>query len=176
MIERKVVEFPHGTASYDIILYIFREMRLPPGVRVLDLTYGVGRFYRRVVTEFKPYLIGVDIIKHSWEVPPAEFYLADARFFNPPVSVDIVVVDPPWSSLKRGFMPRQTGISHLPYHMPARPEQIIRAARSIAHRLRVPLLAKYYKPVEPASILIVHNITMMKREGRIYYSVVYPRA
>jgi len=175
VIERKIVEFPHRTASYDIILYIFRELRLPIGVRVLDLTYGVGRFYRKVINEFKPYIIGVDIARHEWEVPPAEFYLTDARYFNQPVEADVVVVDPPWSAEKRGVMARHTGISALPYHMPAKPEQLIRAARSTAHRLRVPLIAKYYKPVEPASLLIVHNITMMRHESRVYYSVIRPQ-
>jgi len=57
--------------SYMVMLDIFRMLQLPREPRVLDLTYGTGRFYRAIVKEYKPFIIGVDVVKHEWEVPPS---------------------------------------------------------------------------------------------------------
>jgi len=170
-----VLSYGNGTASYDIVYRVFRELRLcSRSTVVLDLTYGVGRFYRKVKRYCGCYLIGVDITQHEWEVEPDEFYRADACSFTYTLPVSIVVVDPPWSASKRGAFPKGLGISHLPYHVKTDDEALIRCALHKATALGVPLLARWKKPLDGAKLLAVSNVTIMGNKGNIYYSVVYP--
>ena len=168
--------------SYDIIFILFGRLGLlSRGKRVLDLTYGRGRFYRRV-KRYGTCIVGVDIERHEWEVEPCEFIHMDAREYVDRIlrgeasigRVDAVVVDPPWSSEKRGQMPRRTGISGMPYHMPVKSRVIVDAAARLAGILGVPLVYRYKEELPGSSIVVESIVNIMRRQGTVYYGVVMP--
>ena len=113
-----IVKYKHGVKSYVIVRRLLGYVYSGQPLNIVDLTYGVGRFYRLS----KPMIgkiIAVDIERHRWEVEPTIFYQMDCRVFADRVlkgeielgDIDVVVVDPPWSHEKRGVKPRRTGIS-----------------------------------------------------------------
>ena len=71
--------------------------------RVLDVTYGKGRFYRI----YRPStLIGADIKKWEWEIAPDVFIQKavwslryEEKLKN--YTFDVVIVDPPWGQRQR---------------------------------------------------------------------------
>lgn len=159
--------------SYDIMLLLFKYLKLPYNVRVLDLTYGKGRFYRKIINNYRPYIIGVDIEKHEWEVAPSEFHQMDMRQFNANVDVDVVVVDAPWSHEKRGVAPKYTGISNMPYHMKGVSSiELTEHAIAIAKKLGVPLIYKYKEPIPNSCLVVINTIVYMMHRSSIYYGVI----
>jgi len=172
--------------SYDIVfmlLYrLYRELWLGRDtVRLLDLTYGRGRFYRRVPRN-RYYIVGVDIARHEWEVEPDEFYLGSSIDFvddiisgrKTIVEPDVIVVDPPWSHEKRGRMPSGLGISSMPYHMRGiSSREIIGAANRLRKHYGVPLIYRYKEPLEGSCVIVRHNIQVFRSRGTIYYGIIY---
>jgi hypothetical protein len=146
----------------------------------VDLTYGVGRFYR-LSRSMIGRIVAVDIRKHEWEVEPTIFYQMDCRVFVDKVlngeielgDVDIVVVDPPWSHEKRGVMAREAGISRQPYHLKGTDSKsIIHAALRLSEALGKPLLYRYREPL-PCNhlVLAVAEVKMTYNKGKIYYGI-----
>jgi 23S rRNA U2552 (ribose-2'-O)-methylase RlmE/FtsJ len=176
----RIKRFRHGTKSYQIIKFIFDTLfPAKNDLIVLDLTYGKGRFYRLVKNKIKT-LIAVDIIKHDWEIKPNIFYnMSCIDFVNNVIEnkmkfekIDIIVVDPPWSSEKRGYFPKRIGISNMPYHMKINSKSIIDAAIKLSHFLAAPLLYRYKKHLSCNHILIIEAETIiMKRKGKVFYGV-----
>ena len=90
-------DFAKYPSSY-IICSLLRKHGLK---KVLDVTYGEGRFYYLCKSELE--IIGADPVKRSWVVKPKQFYqlnvfqlhlmLRDGKLSIEPV--DAVVVDPP---------------------------------------------------------------------------------
>jgi hypothetical protein len=75
--------FRHGVRSYEIIDVLLSK--LFPGradLVVVDLTYGVGRFYRLCRGRIAR-LIAVDTVKHVWEVEPDSLLTARASLTQP---------------------------------------------------------------------------------------------
>jgi len=167
----------HGK-SYSVMLHIFKLLGFPIGVRILDLTYGVGRFYRIIKDVYRPFIIGVDIVKHRWEVEPDVFIQKDCRKLSIDEvrqygKIDIVVVDPPWSHEKRGKVSYMVSVSKLPYHIPGtEPYQIIYAATRIAREFGAPLIARFMEPISGSDIVLKNNTVIFKNKGVVYYSII----
>lgn len=174
--------FRHGAKSYDIInkilTYAFPNRY---DLVVVDLTYGLGRFYRiarkRIVN-----LIGVDIEKHEWEIKPDVFYQMPCQLFvhnvlkrkiELPQHVDLVVVDPPWSQEKQGVFPREIGISHMPYHIKnVNTKTIIMVAEKLAAHLDAKLLYRYKECLTCNHVIKADaRVTIMNNKGVIHYGI-----
>jgi hypothetical protein len=179
---RKIIfkKFGHGVKSYQIIRWIFNTLFLSRNdLTVLDLTYGKGRFYRLVRNKIKT-LIAVDIIKHDWEVKPDVFYNMSCQDFannvvNNKISIskpDVIVVDPPWSSEKRGYFPIGIAISNMPYHMYVDSKSIINVAINLSQLLAAPLLYRYKEPLKCDHIVQVEaEVLIMMKRGKVFYGV-----
>jgi len=163
--------------SYTVMLDIFRMLQLPYRPVVLDLTYGTGRFYWKIVEEYEPEIIAVDIVRHEWEIRPDVFIQKDARTLSlndvqAYGKIDLVVVDPPWSHLKRGVVSPLAGYSKQPYHMKhVDPYSIINKAIELAGELRSTLVARFKEPLGCADILIRDRVVVFGRRGVVYYSI-----
>jgi hypothetical protein len=176
----QLLTFKHGVKSYEIIRYLVDSVFTGRSdLIVIDLTYGLGRFYRLVRSRIKE-LVGVDIVKHDWEVTPDKFYLMDCRKFVSQVikgmiqvnKPDLIVVDPPWSSEKRGRFPRSTGVSNMPYHMNTDSKLIIRVAVELAKHLNTSLLYRYSDMLNYEHIIhVISEVKMMGNVGRVHYGI-----
>lgn len=169
--------------SYDIVYILLGRLGLLGRTRLLDLTYGLGRFYRRARL-YGVCVTGVDIQRLDWEVPPCEFIQMDAREYAEgvirgeldPGRVDLVVVDPPWNHEKRNnvskysYVSGSLGFSH--YHMRGvRSRDIIRAAQRLAGHLGVPLLYRYKEPLPGTTMLVKARLKVFGHTGYVYYGV-----
>jgi hypothetical protein len=169
------VTFKHGAKSFEIIKWLFDVLDLDD-VFVLDLTYGVGRFYRMVRGRVW-LLIGVDIVRYEWEVEPDVFYQVDARWFaslyDPPRRPDLIVVDPPWSHEKRGVKAMYTGISNQPYHMRGVDStDLVLAALRLARRLGSRLLYRYKDRLDcNHEAHVTAEVKMIRNKGYVHYGV-----
>jgi hypothetical protein len=180
-----IVRYRHGVKSYEIVKKLLGYVYTGRPLNIVDLTYGVGRFYRLS----KPMIgriVAVDATRHRWEVRPTTFYQMGCRVFVDKVlngeiglgDVDIIVVDPPWSHEKRGVATRETGVSRQPYHLRGVDSRsIIQATVRLAKVLGKPLLYRYREPL-PCShlVLAVAEVKMMYNKGYIYYGVCDSRA
>ena len=87
----------HPTSCFMRLLAEILEIE---NASVLDLTYGIGEFYRY----WRPsYLVAFDIRKWDWVATPDEFY--EAPFWEAPnilgeKKFDVVVFDPPYDVVK----------------------------------------------------------------------------
>jgi hypothetical protein len=172
--------YRHGVKSYEIVRKLLGYIYNGRPLNIIDLTYGVGRFYRLSRTMIGR-IVAVDIKRYEWEVEPTIFYQMDCRVFVDRVlkgeielgDVDIVVVDPPWSAEKRGVMAREAGISRQPYHLKGvDSKSIIHAALRLSEALDKPLLYRYREPL-PCNhlVLAVAEVKMMYNKGYIYYGI-----
>ena len=174
--------YKHGKWSFEIVnrmlAYTFPNRY---DLVVVDLTYGLGRFYR-IARKRITNLIGVDILKHEWETKPDAFYQMPAQLFvhkvikgeiELPQHVDLVVVDPPWSNSIRGVFPREIGISHMPYHVKnVNANVIIMVAEKLAAHIHAKLLYRYNECLTCNHIIKVEvNVNIMKNTGIIYYGI-----
>jgi len=165
--------------SYMVMFDVFRMLQLPREPRVLDLTYGVGRFYRKIVEEYKPFIIGVDVVRHNWEVPPSVFIQRDARTLTlrdleQYGRIDVVVVDPPWSALKRGVVSSIAGYSRQPYHIKhVDPYPLITKAIWLSRQLGSKLVARFMEPLPCARIVVRDHIVVFRKRGVVYYSICF---
>jgi hypothetical protein len=170
------LSYKHGAKSYEIINDLLGY--LSGQLRVLDLTYGVGRFYRLCRNKID-LLIGVDVIKYGWEVKPDIFLNVDAvtlihrmldGFYLP---FNLIVVDPPWSREKRGKASSQLGISSMPYHVRSKPsETIINKALTLAEKRHVPLLYRYKQKL-PCNHMVYARaeVKIIRNTGTIHYGI-----
>ena len=175
-----IVKYRHGIKSYVIVRRLLGYVYNGRPLSIIDLTYGVGRFYRLS----KPMIgkiVAVDIERHKWEVKPTMFYQMDCRIFVDMVlrgeidlgDVDIVVVDPPWSAEKRGTIPRETGVSKQPYHLrEVDSRSIINATLRLSGALNKPLLYRYKEPLKCNHlVLVVAEVKMMYNRGNVHYGI-----
>jgi hypothetical protein len=175
-----IVKYRHGVKSYEIIRKLLGYIYAGKPLNIVDLTYGVGRFYRSSKSMIGR-IIAVDITKYDWEVEPNIFYLMDCRVFVDMVirgeiklgDVDVIVVDPPWSHEKRGVKPRRTGISGQPYHISGvYSKSIVQVAIRLSRALRRPLLYRYKGPLEcNHRVLVATEVRMMYNAGYVYYGI-----
>jgi len=174
----------HGTRSYEIVDTVMSKLYPNrANLVVIDLTYGVGRFYRLARRRIRQ-IIAVDIEKYRWEVKPDMFYQIPCQLFVEKVlkneivlpSTNLVVVDPPWSNEKRGKAPSDVGISSLPYHIRYVDSRSITVyAMMLANHLGTPLLYRYYEPLSCEHIAKVEVlVNIMKHRGVVYYGVCRP--
>ena len=114
--------------------------------RVLDVTYGEGRFYK--LCRYGVEIIGADPVKRSWVVKPKQFYqlnvfqlhlmLRDGKLSIEPV--DAVVVDPPrWNT---GVVYRRRDMFNF---IIGTPKLIIEYASKVASLIRSPYLLVHYR-------------------------------
>ncbi|MHC1627726.1 MAG: hypothetical protein ACXQTI_02705 [Candidatus Nezhaarchaeales archaeon] len=88
-------------SKYPASAVVAELLKLCGGTRVLDVTYGEGRFYKL----FKPrLLVGCDVAVYDWLVAPDLFILKPVwavyevlRKSNL-TEFDVLVVDPPWGA------------------------------------------------------------------------------
>jgi hypothetical protein len=171
--------FRHGVKSYDVIEYVFNIL-FPArrGLVVVDLTYGRGRFYRKVRSRIGT-LVAVDIYRHDWEVEPDVFYQMTCQEFTSRVirgeielpRADLVVVDPPWDTLRRGLS-GVPGLARMPYHMYARPLNIIHAGMALAKHMNTLLVYRYKELLRCNHIITVRaEVKVFERRGWVYYGV-----
>jgi hypothetical protein len=171
----------HGTRSYEIVDTLMSKLYPNRAdLVVVDLTYGVGRFYRLARRRISQ-LIAVDIEKHQWEVKPDIFYQMPCQVFVEKVikgnialpKANIVVVDPPWSSEKRGSQPNDVGISSLPYHLKyIDSRSVIVYAVKLAKHLNTLLLYRYCELLRCEHVARVDVVVnMMGHKGLVYYGV-----
>lgn len=179
----RAITLRHGAKSYDIVEHMFNIL-FPAryDLVVVDLTYGKGRFYRKVRHRIKM-LVAVDILKHDWEVKPDVFYIMPcqefvARVFRGEIklgSVDIVVVDPPWNTRKRGLPTIPIGLLRMPYHMYVNPADIIYTGIALARRLNTLLLYRYKEPLKCDKVVGVSaEVKVFGKRGFVYYGVCSP--
>jgi len=172
----ETLSYKHGAKSYEIVATLLGY--LPGQLRVLDLTYGVGRFYR-LCRDKIDLLIAVDVTRHDWEVRPDIFLNVDAvtlihrmldGYYLP---FSLIVVDPPWSKEKRGKASSQLGISSMPYHVHAKPsETIINEALALAEKRHVPLLYRYKQKL-PCNHMVYARaeVKIIRNTGTIHYGI-----
>lgn len=175
-----LLRYKHGTKSYEIVKRLLGYVYNGRPLSIVDLTYGVGRFYREI-KHLIGRIVAVDIRRYEWEVEPTIFYQMDCVDFVSKVlnketelgDVDVVVVDPPWSHEKRGVAPRRTGISGQPYHLKwVNSRSIIHAALRLSEVLNKPLLYRYKEPLVCNHLVqAVAEVKMMNNTGYIYYGV-----
>jgi 23S rRNA U2552 (ribose-2'-O)-methylase RlmE/FtsJ len=179
-----VIKVKHGVKSYDIIdMMLSKVFPNMSDLVVIDLTYGVGRFYRVAKKRIK-LIIGVDIDKHKWEVEPSIFYQMPCQLFVGkvlneivlPSTVNLIVVDPPWSHEKRGKAAQHLGISSLPYHIKyINTKSIIDAAIRLAKHLNTLLLYRYKEPLSCKHIVKVEaEVRIIHNTGVIHYGICMP--
>jgi len=177
-----ILFFKHGVKSYEIVDYILAKL-FPnrSDLVIVDLTYGLGRFYRYSRKRIKQ-IIAVDIAKYSWEVAPTVFYEMPCQVFVEkiikneialPGNIDLVVVDPPWSHEKRGVVPKDVGYAMMPYHLKhVDSKSIIDATLQLARHLHAPLLYRYKEPIACDHIIIAKaEVKIIKSKGVVYYGV-----
>jgi hypothetical protein len=175
-----IVRHRHGVKSYEIVRELLGYVYNGGPLSIVDLTYGVGRFYR-LSRSMIGRIVAVDIVRHEWEVRPTVFYQMDCRVFVDRVlrgeielgDVDLVVVDPPWSHEKRGVMAREVGISRQPYHLRGVDSRsIVNAAMRLSKELSKPLLYRYMEPLRCSHlVLVVAEVKIVYNRGYIYYGV-----
>lgn len=118
---------------------IFRELQAK---RILDVTYGRGRFYK----VYRPkLLVGCDPVIWEWVVNPDIFIrrpvwgvydvLKKINYFN----FDIIVVDPPFG--QRGSKRPE----YFTEHALGGPDFIISCAFELATRIKTPYVLLHYK-------------------------------
>jgi len=168
----------HGTKSWDIVKRILLTFFKPP-IRILDLTYGTGRFYKSLDRSILT-ITAVDVEKHKWEVEPNVFYQMRAQEFVNKVigksielgEIDVVVVDPPWDALKRGKIKYNIRLAARPYRFSENPESIINAALLIVKSLGKPLMYKYMRVIEcKHKALWISEIKIFGNKGYNYYGL-----
>jgi hypothetical protein len=114
--------------------------------KVLDVTYGEGRFYYLCKSELE--IVGADPMKWGWVVKPKQFYqmnvfqlylmLRDGKIQLPPV--DVVVVDPPRWNMEVSYRRRD-----MYNFIIGTPRLIIEHAAKVAHLLRAKHLLVHYR-------------------------------
>jgi len=115
----------------------------PKELRILDVTYGEGRFY--AAWPVRPaLLIGADTEVRRWIVDPDAFIRSSVQTLLPKLrrlgleSFDVLVVDPPWGSKHRS-RPQYNVVTD------AYAKAILLAALRIADELRIPMLLVHYR-------------------------------
>ena len=164
---------------YDIIYCIFNILYANHRkiIRVLDLTYGVGRFYRVVEKKYNLFIIGVDIEKHGWEVEP-DIFINDTMFAAEKYvninNIDLIVVDPPWDNYRRGYG-LYIKMKKLDRYRNAflDPKIYIYKALQLSRKYNKTLLYKYYTVLNHGKpLIIVQNIiNIFGKKGFNYYVV-----
>ena len=105
MIYQHDVQRAGGLCSrYPVSCLVYRLVEDVVGLplRILDLCYGEGRFWR-VFPRRRIYLVGFDIKRLPWHVEPDEFYEYPSWRWSEWVdgkSFDLVVADPPWTKYR----------------------------------------------------------------------------
>jgi hypothetical protein len=180
-----ILTFKHGVKSYEIIQRLLAHIYAKTGrkLKVVDLTFGIGRFYR-LSRNMIDRIITVDIRRYEWEVRPTKFYQMDCRIFVQRVmsgeielgDIDVIIIDPPWSSEKRGKALKQIGISKLPYHLTGiNSESMIQAALELSRYINKPLLYRYKEPLECEHMLrAMAEVKIIRNKGWVYYGVCHP--
>ena len=141
-IQRIGGNFTKYPSSY-VVCKLLRDYGLK---RVLDVTYGEGRFYRLCFPELE--IIGADPVRWDWVVKPRQFYqmnifqlylmIRDGKIQLP--YVDVVVVDPPRWNTEVVYRRRD-----MYNFIIGTPRLIIEHAAKVAHLLRAKHLLVHYR-------------------------------
>jgi len=96
--QRKIQKRGGKAAKYPVSYLITQLLYSVNAKKVLDLTYGEGRFY---AYSKPPYLHGIDVKKLRWIVKP-DFFEQKSLFcvHELPKRYDLIVIDPPFSQRK----------------------------------------------------------------------------
>ena len=104
LLDQREVQRKGGLAAKYPVAYIVAQfLKKYRFQKVLDVTYGKGRFYRI----YRPrVLVGADIVRREWEIVPDLFiqkpvwglrYERELQNY----AFDLLVVDPPWGKPQR---------------------------------------------------------------------------
>ena len=155
-IQRCGGDFARFPSSY-VVCKLLRQHSIR---RILDVTYGEGRFYYLCKNELE--IIAADPVKRNWVVKPGQFLqlnvfqlymlLRDKRLQLS--NVDVVVVDPPKWSTSVSYNRRDV------YNfIIGTPRLIIEYATKVAGLLRAPyLLIHYREAIQLENYMPIHII------------------
>jgi len=177
------LKFKHGIKSYDIVEKLISHVYPAEMLTILDLTYGVGRFYRKLKHRVRR-LIAVDRRRYVWETVPDEFYEEDAKIFAEKIlrgeikitRPDLIVIDPPWSQTKRGYIPRLSGIADMPYHIRGVDiNSIINAAITLSRHYNSPVLYRFKNKLPYRHLIHAEaEVKIMGKTGIVHYGICKP--
>ncbi|GEM_PF-3274859 len=171
----------HNKPSYNIIYSIFNILYADHKgiIKILDLTYGVGRFYRIVRKKYNLFIIGVDIEKHEWETDP-DIFINDTMFVVEKYidinSIDLIIVDPPWDNIRRGYG-KLVEIRKLQRYRTAYVDPRIMIYRALVLAKKYNKLILYKSPTIirysdlKELIIVENNINVFRKKGKNYYVV-----
>jgi len=132
----------------------------PNKLKVLDITYGVGKFYKA----WKPKrLVGIDPMKWNWETIPDQFYqikVQEAYKYVKNQIFDLLVIDPPWSRYKHSKR------KHYSFKVGS-PEEILDSGFELGYKMKIPyVLVHHGELIVPNTyepLLVVKYIYVSRR-------------
>jgi hypothetical protein len=146
--QRQIQRYGGNFTKYPSSYIVCRLLRNYGLKRVLDVTYGEGRFYRLCFPELE--ISGADPMKWSWVVKPKQFYqlnvfqlhlmLRDGKILLGPV--DVVVVDPPRWNTEAVYRKRD-----MFNFLIGTPKLIIEYASKVASLIRSQYLLVHYSDI-----------------------------
>jgi len=176
--QRKVQMYGGDFAKYPSSYVVCRLLRKYGLKKVLDVTYGEGRFYYLCKSELD--IIGVDPVKWQWVVKPRlflqenifELHAALEHGLVKPQQPDVVVIDPPkWNPLvpyrRRSMYNYIIGTPRLIIEYGSRVAAILKAPYLLLHfREVVPL--KSYEPIHIVEFTWVARYLFTKNNKSLY--------
>jgi len=177
--QRKIQRYGGDFAKYPSSYVVCSLLRKYGLKKVLDVTYGEGRFYYLCKSELE--IVGADPVKWSWTVKPKQFYqmnvfqlhlmLRDKKLQLGPV--DIVVVDPPrWNTdvtyRKRNMFDYIIGTPKLIIEHAARVAELLKTGHLLAH-YREPIQLNSYRPIHIVEFTWIARYLNTKNNNKSLY-------
>jgi len=159
--QREIQKLGGVYAKYPSAYIIKKLLSHIKAEKVLDVTYGVGRFYKL----YRPYLlIAADVRAWNWIVTPDIFILKPVwgvkevldklRLLGFNITFDCLVVDPPYG--------KEYHSRDWYSYLVGSPELIINSAFKLAEELDIPyVLLHYNKPPEPKGWKPIYTIKLI---------------
>jgi len=177
VVDQREVQSRRGVCGKYPVACVVYDMLSKHGLykRILDVTFGRGRFYAKKLPEF---LVGVDPVRRDWIVYPHIFFQKTVQQVYESgvldgLSFDVVVVDPPFNARRvRWRLRREFEVSM------GLPEEIIRYAFALAKLLGVGHLFLHFHYVVPGDIVDVIGFRPISRNfysnaGLLTFFVLY---
>ena len=153
----KCSRYPVSCLIHDMLMELGLQ---PEKLVVLDVTYGVGRFYG---AWYPRLLIGSDVKIWKWEIVPDVFILQPSwnvwwTVAKLGVKPDLVVVDPPWTNYNH------RGRTYYEYSFGS-PDQILKGGLESAAKLGSNHVLVHYN-----KIVVPRNWSLLRQVEFIYVS------
>jgi hypothetical protein len=177
--QRTIQKRGGGFAKYPSSFVVCSLLRKYGFRRVLDATYGEGRFYRLCFPDLE--VIGADPVKRGWVVKPKQFHqmnvfqlhimVRDGKICLGPV--DVVVVDPPrWNTeavyRKRDMFNFIIGTPKLIIEYAAKVAQLLKTRHLLVH-YREPLKLEGFEPIHMVEFIWIARYVNIKGKNKSMY-------